>query len=161
MKTQQRGAKKGVSGRGWPVTGLRGLLFLAAGILALSAAPPVPREPTLIVNPDSPVTSLTAAQVRNLYTGKLSELDGQKMVPINQNLESDLAVRFLKKFISMTPAEYKEFWVNQQLRSGGVPPMVQKTSVNVRLMVSQLPGGIGYVWPEEVDETVRAVPVSP
>lgn len=120
-----------------------------------------PRDLVIVVNPDNQVMTLTPTQVKSFYTGKLTELQGQKMIPINQTLESEPAVAFLKKYIGMTPAEYKDFWLTQQLKSGGVAPMVQKTSVNVRLMVSQLPGGIGYVWSDEVDETVKVVTVAP
>ncbi|MBD3239893.1 MAG: hypothetical protein GF331_04855 [Chitinivibrionales bacterium] len=50
--------------------------------------------------------------------------------------------------------------MQQQTQTGGVPPMIQRTAVNVLLVVSQLPGGIAYMWSADVDSTVKVVTVT-
>ncbi|MBD3239894.1 MAG: hypothetical protein GF331_04860 [Chitinivibrionales bacterium] len=62
-------------------------------------------EPVVVVNHDNPVASVSAADLKRLYTGKLIKLGDQKMVPVNQPLDSSAATAFLDLFVGMTKAE--------------------------------------------------------
>jgi hypothetical protein len=112
-----------------------------------------------VVNKESKLVSVSAADLKRLYTGRLTQLEGVKLVPVNQALDSEPAEKFLKTWVGMTSSEYKEYWVAQQVKGGGVAPMIQKTATNVRMMVGQIPGGLGYLYPEEADSTVRILPI--
>lgn len=132
-----------------------------AAALLLSAAPDKGTEKrvVVIVNKDNPAVSISPADIKRVYLGKLGELGGTRVVPINQTLDSDIAKAFLGTHVNMDATAYKEYWVAQQVKGAGVAPMIQKTSLNVRTMIAQLPGAIGYVYEEEADSTVKTLEV--
>lgn len=132
---------------------------LAALVLTATALGAADKELVIVVNRESALSTMSAADLKRVYTGRLSVLGGKKAVPINQTLDSEVAGAFLKEYVGMTAAEYKEYWVGQQVKGGGVAPMIQKTSASVLLMVSQLPGAIGYMYSDDTDSTVKVVPV--
>lgn len=146
------------AGRGLRVCGLWHLALLLS--MTRGASESGGSAPILVANADCPVSSISAADVKRLYTGDLAGLGGQKMVPVNLPLDSAIAAAFLERFIGMTPAEYKEFWVGKQAESGQVPPMIQRTAVNARMVIGQLPGGIGYMLPGDADGSVKVLEVS-
>ncbi|MBD3241103.1 MAG: hypothetical protein GF331_11000 [Chitinivibrionales bacterium] len=147
-----------VAGRTRKTALIRMLVSLLA--LALVGGAFAAEELVVVVNHDNPVASISAADLKRLYTGKLVRLGDQKMVPVNQPLDSSAAAAFLDGFIGMTKTEYEQFWMQHQTHAGVIPPMIQRTAANVLLVVSQLPGGIAYMWTADADSTVKVVSIT-
>lgn len=113
----------------------------------------------IVINKDNAETSVSKATLRRIYLGQMTKFGGNKVVPINLPLDSPAATKFLKDVVGKTPQEYKEYWVAQQIKGAGVAPMIQKTARSVQATISQIPGGIGYVPNDELEDNVKAVPI--
>jgi len=129
------------------------LLLIGTCIPVLSA------DYVIIVNTANSAADISTANLKRIYTGKISELGGTKVVPINLTLEDATATSFLSDVVGMSPSDYKEFWVNQQVQGQGSAPMVQKSSDAVVAMVSQIPGAIGYIEKDKATADVKVLPV--
>lgn len=115
--------------------------------------------PVVVVNKDGVIEKVSSADLKRIYLGRMDKIGMTKIVPINLPLDSRTAAAFLKKYVGKTPEQYKEYWIGQQVKGEGVAPMIQKTAGNVKAMVAQVPGAIGYVDESELDDTVRNVSV--
>ncbi|MGM0444128.1 MAG: hypothetical protein ACQEQV_08085 [Fibrobacterota bacterium] len=116
-------------------------------------------EYVLIVNPANGTESLNSAMVKRYYTGRASNIDGKKAVPVNLTLTTPTAQQFLSEMVGMSVQEYKEYWVDQQIKGAGSAPMVQTADAGVVSIVSTIPGALGYVKEESVTDAVKVIPV--
>lgn len=114
--------------------------------------------PVLIVNPANSSSGLSKSEIKRVLKGKTKKLGGQKVVLIN-NGDASVADPFLDGTVGMSGAEFKKFWLDQQIKGKGTAPMIQKTSAAVKLMVSQIPGAVGFVDESVVDASVKVVKV--
>lgn len=129
-------------------------MALLAG--AAAASPP---DIVIVANKDGLVSSLSKADVKRLYTGRMTRIEGTKMVPINQPLDSTITIDFLSAYVGMSVEEFREYWVSQQVRGEGAAPMIQRSADAVKAVVAQVPGAVGYVRKKDLDDTVKAVEV--
>lgn len=113
----------------------------------------------IVVNTGNEMSSVDKSEVKRIYTGRMTEWGKLKIVPINLTLDSEEAREFLKTYVGMTVQEYREYWVAQQIKGAGTAPMIQKAADNVKAMVSQIPGAIGYIPSADIDTTVKALSV--
>lgn len=132
-------------------------LVLVAVLLLCGAANA--GEPVLVVNKENTTASLSSADIKRIYTGRMNTVGGLKIVPINRPLDSEIAATFLKMYVDMTPQEYKEYWIAKQVKGEGTSPMIQKSAESVKAVVSQVPGAVAYIDEEDLDDTVRRIPV--
>ena len=114
----------------------------------------------IIVNPGNSTASISKAELKRLFKGKVKQLGGAKAVPINQVYTKPIAASFLDEAVGMDVNKYKDYWVKQQIKGKGTQPMVQKSSAAVKLIVAEIPGAIGYVESSAVDNTVKVVTVN-
>ncbi len=136
---------------------VRTIALIVAALSLLAAAPE--KKVVVVVNKENPENSISAADLKRVYLGRLNKVGKLRAVPINQTLSSAIAGEFLSAYVDMDQTQYKEYWVAQQVKGLGVAPMVQKASVNVLKIVAELPGAVGYVYASEVDTTVKVLPV--
>jgi ABC-type phosphate transport system substrate-binding protein len=129
-------------------------LLIAASAVAVAAG-----DFVIVVNKDSPLSSISKIQLKRLYTGKIKDLNGVQLVPIDLPVESPAAVAFLHDILGMESGAYKEFWMEQQVKGLGTAPMIQKTTVMVKAIISQVPGGIGYITKSDADDSVKKIKV--
>jgi ABC-type phosphate transport system substrate-binding protein len=108
--------------------------------LALHAA-----DFVVVANKDNGPSTLSKVELKRMYTGRQTSLGSLRIVPINLPLDSEAARKFLEQVVGMTPAEYKKYWVEQQVRGQATAPMIQRTGENAVAVISELPGGVGYV----------------
>lgn len=113
----------------------------------------------IIVNKDNPLPSISKTQLNRLYTGKIKDVNGTQLVPIDQSVDQAITTSFLNDVLGMIPAEYKEFWVAQQVKGFGTAPMIQRTSSMVKAIISQIPGAIGYISSGDIDDSVKKIEV--
>lgn len=111
----------------------------------------------VIVNPANSAASISNAELKRLYTGKMAQFGGQKVVAINLADSDPLYAAFVDKITKMSPAEYKQFWVEAQIKGEGTAPMVQRTSAAAKMIVATIPGAIAYVDASVVDATVKKI----
>lgn len=135
----------------------RTLVFLALCLFAL--LPAMAADFVIIVNPANSATGISAAELRRIYTGKMTQFGGQKIVPINLADSDPLYGIFAQKMVKMSASEFKQFWVDAQIRGEGSAPMIQRNSAAAKLIVSSIPGAIAYVDASVVDASVKVLTV--
>ncbi len=113
-----------------------------------------------VVHPENPATSLTFAQLSDIFTGEVnswSDIDvhgipGDGMIVVVRDETSATHETWKQVVLGMDPGEERDY----------VPSEEQAASnLDVRRIVADNPSAIGYVGLGFVDDTVRAVPVVP
>ncbi|MFW5774761.1 MAG: hypothetical protein ACOCW2_00605 [Chitinivibrionales bacterium] len=102
-------------------------------------------EYVIIVNSGSSLSSVSATELKRLYTGRMENMGGNKMAPANLSLSDAVSVSFLKEVVGKETADYKSFWLAQQIRGGSSAPVVKKSADAMITFVKENPNAIGYV----------------
>lgn len=113
----------------------------------------------VIVSKDCPLTSVSSTDLKRLYTGKLENIDGTSVSGTNLSLDNPAAVSFLSEIVGMATADYKSFWLAQQIRGGSTAPSVKKTVSDMILYVKDNTNAVGYVPKDAALDGVKAVEV--
>ncbi len=115
-------------------------------------------EVVAVVSSKSPVTSLSAAQVADIFLGKTSRFpDGSQAVPIDQPEDSPVRDRFYAQYTGKSAAQVKAHWSKIIFTGRGQPPVQAANGAEVKKMIAQNPSAIGYIDPTLVDDSVRVV----
>lgn len=116
-------------------------------------------EFVVIVNKGNPLSSVSTADLKRLYTGKLDNIDGNSAVPLNLSLDNPAAVSFLNEVVGMGSADYKSFWLAQQIRGGSSAPVVKKNEAEILSYVKENSGAVGYIPKDTAPEGVKVITV--
>lgn len=138
---------------------LRRLLGACALVAALSpAGHAAGAELVVIVSAKSPVTSLRADQVSDIFLGQVGAFpDGAEAVALDQRIGSPLRDDFYARVAAKTPALLKAYWTKMIFTGRGQPPKEAADSAAVRRMVADNPALIGYIDKAALDPSVKAV----
>jgi len=112
----------------------------------------------VIVNPKSPLASMTPEQVSAIFMGKSSTLpSGQTAVPADLP-ESDKAREiFYSKAAGKSPSQVKATWARLTFSGKATPPKEVPTAADVKKHVASNPDAIGYIEKSAVDGSVKVV----
>jgi ABC-type phosphate transport system substrate-binding protein len=138
------------------------LVGLALLVLAWSGVHAT-QEPSfvVIVNKANPVTTMTVAELRRIFM-KQSRMwkHGEAIVPVDWDATSPIREAFCRQVLARSVREMGDYWVQQGVTQGLVPPSTQRSARAVLRFVASVPGAIAYVPPGEVDDTVTVVKVT-
>ena len=132
-------------------------ILLTASLLAVSAA--VAGDYVVIAHPGTASGDVAKAELKRIYTGKVTQFDGKKATPINLPDDNAAKSDFIKDVVGQSVADYKQYWVEQKVKGNGVPPMQQTTAAAVKAMVAAIPGAIAYIPKADADATVKVLAV--
>ena len=111
-----------------------------------------------VVSAKSTVTSLSKAQVADLFLGRTSRFpNGVQAVPIDQADGSAARDEFYAKLVGKTGAQLKAYWAKIIFTGRGQPPPAVSNSVEVKKRLIGNPAAIGYIEQDLVDASVRVV----
>ncbi|UOD28151.1 phosphate ABC transporter substrate-binding protein [Massilia violaceinigra] len=131
---------------------------LAACALAALSLHASSAELVVIVSARSPVASLRADQVADIFLGQAGTFpDGAEAVALDQRIGSALRDEFYARVTSKTPALLKAYWTKMIFTGRGQPPKEAADSAAVRRMVADNPALIGYIDKAALDPSVKAV----
>lgn len=138
--------------------------LLAAALLVLAwSALHARQEPSfvVVVNKANPVTTMTLAELRRIFM-KQSRMwkHAEAMVPVDWDATSPIREAFSRQVLARTVREMGDYWVQQGVTQGLVPPSTQRSARAVLRFVASVPGAIAYVPPGEVDDSVAVVKVT-
>lgn len=115
----------------------------------------------VIVNRANPVTTLTLAELRRIFLKQTRMWPhAESMVPVDWDATSPIREAFSREVLSRTVREMGDYWVQQGVTQGLVPPSTQKSTRAVLRFVASVPGAISYVPSGEVDLSVAVVKVT-
>ncbi len=133
------------------------LRFAAGTALCISSAG-VFAQVAVVVNPKSPLASMTAEQVSGIFLGKSNTLpSGGTAMPTD--LPDSVATRelFYTKVTGKSTAQVKAAWSRLVFSGKATPPKELGSSADVKKFVASNPDGIGYIEKSAVDSTVKVV----
>lgn len=121
-------------------------LVLSAALLLATAAIAADRPFAVVVNPDSSVAALSAADVSAAFLGKTVKWpDGTKVLPVDQAEDGPLYKAVADSIHGKSPDALKNYWVKQVFAGKGAPPPKKASDADVVAFVKANPGAIGYV----------------
>ena len=126
--------------------------------LAMAPALAAAQDVVAVVSARSPVTSLSAAQVADIFLGKSTRFpDGTRAVPIDQPEDSPVRQKFYAEFTGKSPAQVKAHWSKIIFTGRGQPPKQVPNAVEARKVIAENPNAIGYLDEKLVDSSVRVL----
>ena len=107
---------------------------------------------TLIANNTVPVASLTEADIKSIFLGKKTTVEGSKdgkkvkIKPVIATLKGGATHdAFLKKYVGKTATQYSNYWKKLVFSGKGKEPPSFKTEKELLAFVSKTKGAIGYI----------------
>jgi ABC-type phosphate transport system substrate-binding protein len=111
-----------------------------------------------VVSAKSTVTTLTKAQMTDIFLGKVSRFpNGAQAVPIDQPEGSVARDEFYAKFAGKSAAQIKAFWAKIIFTGRGQPPKEVVDSIEMKKRISESPTAIGYIEEKMLDDSVKVV----
>lgn len=117
----------------------RFMSYWIATALTLGFVGPAIAEQFLISHPG---TTLTAADVRDVYLGEKQFAGPVKLVPVDNTTGQE---QFLAKVLNLDKARYAAVWTKKAFRDGLNQPPVKSGDNDVLEFVKRTPGAVGYV----------------
>ncbi len=129
---------------------------LAIGLLTLAQA--ASAQVAVVVNPKSPIASMTAEQVAGIFMGKTNTLpSGSTAVLVDQPESNPVREHFYSKAAGKSLAQVKASWARLTFSGKATPPKEVGTAADVKKFVIANPDAIGYIEKSAVDGTVKAI----
>lgn len=100
-------------------------------------------DPTLIGHPGLPALDKTTVQ--RIYTGRIIELNGVRLTPVNLPAGNPIRTRFLSEVMGQEEDKYTGYWTVRRYVGKGTPPRELSTAAEVIEFVTSTTGAIGYV----------------
>ena len=116
------------------------LAGLALGALSQSAAP---ASLMVVANLDTP--ALDEETLQKIYLGKIVEVDGHPVTPVNLAKGSGLRRAFMEQYLTQDDDKYVAYWTVRRYIGKGTPPREFATIEQQLEFLRATPGAIGYV----------------
>ena len=104
----------------------------------------------IVVIANAPLRGVDLDTLRRIYSGRIVELDGQPLRPVNLPSGAALRQRFLARLLQQDDEAYTAYWTVRRYIGQGVPPRELRSSAEVVDYVSRTPGAVGYVEPADL-----------
>lgn len=109
----------------------------------------------LVVNPESGVTRLSREDIINIFMGRYRILPtGIPALPIDQAAERE---QFYRLLVNKTLAEINAYWARLVFSGRASPPILAPTATDVKTLVANNMGAIGYLLRSDLDSSVHPV----
>jgi ABC-type phosphate transport system substrate-binding protein len=127
--------------------------------LALSmAAGLAMADVVVVVSSSSTLTTLSKAQVTDIFLGKVSRFpNGTPAIAIDHAEGSPARDEFYSTFASKSPAQVKSYWAKIIFTGRGQPPKAVSNDSEIRKLVAANPQVIGYMERSAVDSSVKVL----
>jgi len=102
------------------------------------------QEWVLITRANSPLVSLSAGQIRDIYLGKVHYIGDIRIFPLQLGADDPLRRQFEKDIVHLSRSALREWWIRRHYL-GQRPPKVMGSAEAVTAYVQQIDGALGYV----------------
>ena len=131
-------------------------LAAAAALSIVSAG--VSAQVAVVVNPKSPLATMTADQVSGIFLGKSNTLpSGGTALPTDLPDSAPAHDLFYTKVTGKSSAQVKAAWSRLVFSGKATPPKELGSSADVKKFVASNPDAIGYIEKSAVDSSVKVV----
>lgn len=121
----------------------RAFLTLAGAAFALPRAHAADEGVAIVAH--APLRGLDAEAIRRIYTGRMVELDGQPLRPVQLPAGHPLRRRFASAFLQQSDEDFVAYWTVRRYIGKGAPPRELSSPTDLAAHVQRTPGAIGYL----------------
>lgn len=134
---------------------------VALTALALSAAPAAAQDAyKVIVNPASPVSAVTKAELSAVFLKKTATWsNGVPATPVDLPEDAEVRAAFSRQVLGKSTSAVRAYWNMMVFAGRNVPPTQKNTDADVVEYVRSTPGAVGYVAPGAATPGVKVVQV--
>ena len=138
------------------------LIILVASITTLFARSSEAQGYKIVVNPGNSVSSLSKAQLAQLFLKKTTKWDdGTVVAPVDLGEKSGVREAFSTDVHDKPVSAVKVYWQKQVFAGREVPPPTEKGDSDVLSYVKSNKGAVGYVSEDASTDGVKVVKVTP
>lgn len=132
---------------------MRRRILMIPACLALLALPPVAegKQIAIVASPESDIFSkITEEDVKNIYTGKVSFFQGEK-ITVAETKQEPLFDVFIQEVLKISESSYRTLWLRKVFSEGAVSPKQIKTPPELFRFIIENKNAIGFAWLNEVE----------
>lgn len=119
-------------------------------------------EVAVVVSRDTPVDNMPTSQLQNIFLGRTSYLPGKlRAVPLDQTEGNEVRDAFYRDLLGQSPAQVKAHWSKILFTGRGRPPRQVAGDEEVKRLIADTPGMIGYIDAASLDGSVKALELTP
>ena len=100
---------------------------------------------------------LDLVTVQRIYTGKVVEIDGNPVIPVNAQPNQINRLRFLSDYLQQDEEKFVAYWTVRRYVGKGTPPREFADTASLIAYIQKTPGAIGYVDDNEVTPTMNVL----
>jgi TonB family protein len=133
--------------------------FAAAGWTILLGASAVAGDVKVIANPSVKVESISARELKSLYLGEKSSINGTHVEPVIER-RGPAHEAFLRDYLGQTDDELRKYYEALVFTGRGSMPKTVSSDAEVVAYVAKTRGAIGYVGTAASVEGVRTLAIA-
>lgn len=103
--------------------------------------------------------NITLFELKRVFSGEPTEFAGHRLIPFNYPPEHPLRQRFDTVLLELSPESMARYWIDRRIRGQGMPPRIVPAAPIMKAVVTRLPGAIGYIPWNALDDSVVALTV--
>ena len=125
----------------------RAFLTLAGSLCATASLVTLPAraDEGVVVIANTPLRGVDAEAIKRIYGGRMVELDGQPLRPVQLAAGQPLRRRFASAVLLQSDEDFIAYWTVRRYIGKGAPPRELSSSAEVIAHVQHTPGAIGYI----------------
>lgn len=100
---------------------------------------------------------LDLVTVQRIYTGKVVEIDGNPVIPVNAPPNQVNRQHFLNDYLQQDEEKFVAYWTVRRYVGKGTPPREIGDTSALIAYIQKTPGAIGYVDDSEVTPTMNVL----
>jgi hypothetical protein len=102
-------------------------------------------------------SSMDLDTLQRIYTGKVVEVDGVHVIPVNAATGMALRQRFFSQYLQTDEDQYVAYWTVRRYVGKGTPPHDVSQKSEMIDFVMHTPGAIGYVDESDVQPGMNVI----
>lgn len=136
------------------------IILMFCGLFLLSGSLVFAEPIAVIVNKNNPHSDISLSQLGQIYQKKLTKWSyGIEIIPLDREFGAGIRDVFSEAVNSKSAKEIKEYWLDERYK-GVTPPRELNSSELVKIQVASKVQAIGYVYLNEVDNTVKILKIN-
>lgn len=117
-------------------------------------------EVVVVVSTQNPTETLSRAELRDIYLGRLNRLsNGAAVEPVDQRESSPAYSEFYRHYLEMSPSQIKAHRSKLIFTGRGQPPALVTDDSAMVNTIATSPLAIGYLDSSAIDERLRVVSI--
>jgi hypothetical protein len=114
-------------------------------------------ELVVVAGSQSPITSLTENEVRQLFSGQLRSIGGQRVQPLDLTATDNNRETFYRSLMGRSPDQMRAYWTRLIFTGQGQPPREVSNARELATLATSSPEYIGYLPASEVSNNLRII----